>query len=129
MGSAGHIVMPRPSPRVKHPSSCLTAGLSGLLTAVTLDGLYTTCGRWKQGQDKATSSSTWQEMATKKPLNRREGKEAKPMEQQKKQIVKVGTRSEAPALLLHPGQAFQKEWRPRSPQLQQEPLQKGNSTL
>lgn len=68
-------------------------------------------------------------MATKKPLNRREGKEAKPMEQQKEQIVKVGTRSEAPALLLHHGEALQKEWRPRSPQLQQEPLQKGNSTL
>lgn len=127
-GSAGHFVMPRPSPRVKHPSSCLTAGLSGLLTAVTFGGLFTAWSvaggsRDKTRQPAAALGKKWP------PKGHSGGKEAKPMKQQKEQRVKVVTRSAAPARSLHHGQALQQEWRPRSPQLQQEPLLKGNSTL
>lgn len=51
------------------------------------------------------------------------------MKQQKEARVKAGTRSEAPAQLLRHGQALQQEQKPRSLQLQQEHLLKGNSTL
>lgn len=44
--------------------------------------------RRKQEQDKGANSSTWQKIATKKPLTHGEGKEVKPMKQQKKERVK-----------------------------------------